>query len=308
MSQQEKLYTTPNNTPPLPPEAYGLRPEDDPEYSPKKPNNKKRIALIGGAVAGVAGIALTTGLLIPKGETTPPPAEEPVATEPIEQAPEVEEPAEPAVERYEGYDYEMSVPLPAELEAISTTDLNTFIEAEIGDKMAYGDWIGQNFEQFKADFYEVSLRETDKNIPVDGNDPMSLIADVQWQYRYAMSLGSGTPREIDTNGPLNVDLATRYMLAYSERSADPSLMADVMQRNTLEGEALNVVYQARGNDFGLLEDAQNDPNINIQPNEVTYQVNGEDVKTNGFLIEFNTNRGVSTMILAEINGRAVSFY
>ncbi|MBC7459086.1 hypothetical protein H7200_00005 [Candidatus Saccharibacteria bacterium] len=282
------------------PTGYVPSPEDNDKTPNKK--NSLRNRLIGAGV--VATLAISGGIIgINAAKSGEKPAEVPSTSAPLEEEPVAPVEEEPIVERYEGTDFTQTTELPANLEYLNDMTAEEFAKQPISDKIAWASWVDQYRGEFATYFQSVTGDPTDALLtPVDGN-LTALLSDRQYQYRIAANLGSGTPRDIDTNGQLDRLTAEKYLLAFNLNDNAIFEISRTFDNLNSDGQALNVVSIARGGLSSLVEGSQEATDLEVI--ETTVLKDGVSYKATAFKFTALDTGEVNRGRYAVIDGRTV---
>jgi len=191
-------------------------------------------------IAGI-GIAALTGC-------TPTHATSPETTQSATATPSPEATEAPAVDRYEGADFERTDPLPAELEAADKATPEEFAQLSKVDQVKWATWFAQFKPEFVAMFSRVTDLPQDAPYTLDANsDAKTLLIDRSYQQRLAASFGEGSPLDIDSNGSFDQDAAEKFITAFTVVDDESASKIDnfIATAPNSEGQAINVVNQAR---------------------------------------------------------------
>lgn len=195
-------------------------------------------------------------------------------------------------ERYEGADFELSKPLPAELEYLSEASFEEFAAAPKADQLKWKSWA----EQYKPEMvaYINSVYPKEANTPYAlslDSDFETVMKDLQATDRLIANLGEGAPETMDDNGALNEERGTKILIA---QYAGPNI--EIVQNaynekfiSPLAGQSVNVVQAARGDYFDLLQDTReaNDLSARI----VTYVYGDGGISKIAYDIEYTDPSG-----------------
>lgn len=184
-------------------------------------------------------------------------------------------------ERYESGDFERSDPLPENLKFLEAALPETFVEAPREDQLAWASWVMQYEQQFADMFYSVSTRPTDTTVELTkDSDLAALMQNKQWVHRVAFNLGTGEPRDMQSNGALDKNRIIKLLAAYMD--GDQLVEAQKLYENMnsyMDGQSLNVVTQSAKNVFNLAENIQKATDLQYTPISITFgeqQVNAWD--------------------------------
>lgn len=246
-------------------------------------------------VSGRIGAAVVGGLItfVALVGCSPTPAPEQAPSSETESTPESspvasETPAAP--ERYEGSDFELSKPLPAELEYLQTASFDEFAAAPKSDQLAWKSWA----EQYKPQLVEYinSVFPKDVNAPYTltaDSDVFTVLKDLQATDRLIANLGGGTPASMDDNGRLEVQLGTKIIIAQTK--ASDVKFAETVYKSTfsdpLGGVAANAVQTARLDYFDLVQEAQNAADFKSNPMHMQF----DDQDINSYHVQFTDSEG-----------------
>ena len=211
--------------------------------NPNQPTSSERVPFwVKPAVIAGIGIAALTGC-------TPTHATGPETTQSATAIPSPEATEVPAVDRYEGADFERTDPLPAELEAADQATPEEFAQLPKAEQIKWATWAGQYKDEFVAYFSAVSGLPQDAPYTIDANsDAKALLIDRSFQQRIAANFGEGTPTDMDSNGVLDRDVVEKYMTAFTVASEESQAKIEnfLSTAPNSKGQAINVVQQARG--------------------------------------------------------------
>jgi len=190
------------------------------------------------AIIGGLAVAALTGC-------TPGSAPNPEQTVSASPSPEETETA-PAVDRWEGTDFERTDPLPAELAEAESATPEEFAQLPKSVQIKWATWAGQYKDEFVAYFGSLGIDENDKpyTITADSN-VKELIIDRTYQQRVAANFGLGSPTTIETNGPVDRIKVKKYITAFTVVSDEASVKIDnfVKTIGDVNGQAINLGQQ-----------------------------------------------------------------
>jgi hypothetical protein len=213
--------------------------------NPNHYSTKERAALwVKPAVILTVGMAALTGCV--PGSTPGPEA--------TASAPASPEATQPAVDRYEGSDFERKDALPADLEAANNASPEAFAQLPKSEQIRWATWAAQYKADFITYFDAVSISNEDGPYTLTADsDVKLLILDRSYDERIAANFGSGTPASIDTNGPVDRNMVLKYMTAFTVDSEEATTKISAFASNIGDGDgqAQNVVRQARSGDYDM---------------------------------------------------------
>jgi len=186
--------------------------------------------------------------------------------------PEGEEEPAPEVERYEGSDFERTTALPENLQYIDDMSADEYrsqlSQIPLADRVAWASWADQYINEYAAYFLTVTGKPSDAPMPLVDGDFNSMLSSYQYQMRVAESFGTGTPQDMDTNGALDTELIEKYLASLIVGATAPQEIDGLIASMGKDGQAINVVLEARLDRASFLEMAQNDPNTVAVPETV----------------------------------------
>ncbi|MFZ1301903.1 MAG: hypothetical protein WAQ27_05015 [Candidatus Microsaccharimonas sp.] len=164
----------------------------------------------------------------------------------------------PNPDRYEGADFELKEPLPAELEYLNALKPAEFALEPKRVQLQWATWAEQYKDAFNTMFVAVSGDPTydgPYTLALD-SDPITALKENQTVLRIADNMGTGTPSGRQFNGALDEDMYKKIVIAHSYTSN--TVQADQMFASASaadSGQALNVVQQAAKDTYNIAQKA-----------------------------------------------------
>jgi hypothetical protein len=206
----------------------------------------------GAALIGALALSACSG-----GESHEP--TEPAPTSTSEPAPDN---TEAPVERWGDFDWRD--PLPEDLEYLNTMTSAEFAEQPKLEQLRWASWVDQYRDEFVEAWNMVYPKSYDAPYELNAtSDALTVLQDQSYVNRLAANFGSSKPETVQDrryNGPLNVQLVEKYLMAYSsgDNAQDyiDKFIAEI--RKEANGQALNVATQAAAGLYSYRENAETD--------------------------------------------------
>lgn len=274
----------------------GSSPEDD-GHNPDKKSRftlRQRIGALAAGIAVVTGVGVGVAASHNSGEAAPKAVESSAPADPTQEAAQPSKTAEAVPNRFTGSDFERTDELPASLKEANEATPEEFVKLPKKIQIQWATWAGQYKQDFIKTFASASgLPEDQPYSLTKDSDAKTLIIDRDFEQRIAANFGTGTPESMQTNGAIDSNMIKKYLLAFTVTS--PTAEANVdgfinsLSENT-EGQAENVVQQARRGEYDSTAEIAKSPDFIAQPN--TFGLDGEEIS--GYLVHWKTENGSKT--------------
>lgn len=257
-----------------------------------KSSNPNKLTPRQSAEKALRPIALATTLLVGGGalaacaptEAKPTPS----ATAPAPEATPTE--TEKPSNRYEGYDFERTDPLPESLVELENMSPAEFAKQPKSEQLRWASWAAQYKDEFVAKYHSVTGDSYDAPYELSADsDVLVALEDVSYTDRIAANFGSGDlSNEIpEFNGQLDRNMIEKLMIAHVASDEYSRWRIDEFMNSVgQDGKAINVVAQARAGLYDYRQNAEKSSDFTANPDQIIV----DGVAYNGWRVQYTTEQ------------------